>query len=80
MEYYRDEPNNPPDDDNYNADSIANSALFKYKGSIAVKILKSDDNDNNEQHNEKKLKSKNCWAIKIFKQFLENFRYPIDQL
>ena len=57
MEYYRDEPNNPSDDDNYNADSIANSALFKYKGSIAVKILKSDDNDNNEQHNEKKLKS-----------------------
>ena len=57
MDYYRDETNNPPDDDNYNADSIPNSALFKCKGSNAVKILKSDDNDNNEQHNEKKLKS-----------------------
>ena len=29
MEYYRDEPNNLPDDDNYNADSITNSALLK---------------------------------------------------
>ena len=57
MYYYRDEPNNPPDADNYNADPITNSTLFKYKGSITVKILKSDDNDNDEKDNEKNLKS-----------------------
>ena len=34
--YYRDEPNNPPAA-NYNADSITNSALFKYKSSITGK-------------------------------------------
>ena len=31
--YYRDEPNDPPAG-NYNADSIINSASFKYKASI----------------------------------------------
>ena len=31
--YYRDEPNNPPDD-NYNANPITNSESFKYKSSI----------------------------------------------
>ena len=41
--YYRDEPNNPPfnDDDpptvNYNADPITNSESFKYKSSIKGK-------------------------------------------
>ena len=41
--YYRDEPNNPPlnDDDpptiNYNADPITNSESFKYKSSITGK-------------------------------------------
>ena len=34
--YYRDEPNNPPDD-NYNADPITNSETFKYKRSITGK-------------------------------------------
>ena len=34
--YYRDEPNNPPAA-NYNADSITNSASFKYKSSITGK-------------------------------------------
>ena len=34
--YYRDEPNNPPDD-NYNADPITNSESFKYKSSITGK-------------------------------------------
>ena len=39
--YYKDEPNNPPlnDDDpptfNHSADSITNTESFKYKGSIA---------------------------------------------
>ena len=44
--YYRDEPNSPPlnDDDppnvNYNADPINNSESFKYKSSITVKKIK----------------------------------------
>ena len=34
--YYKDKPNNPPCN-NYNADPITNSALFKYKTSIIRK-------------------------------------------
>ena len=34
--YYRDEPNNPPDD-NYNADPITNSESFKHKRNIRAK-------------------------------------------
>ena len=34
--YYRDEPNNPPDD-NYNANPIKISESFKYKSSITGK-------------------------------------------
>ena len=58
--YYRDEPNNPPlnDDDpptvNYNADPIANSESFKYKSSITGKT--SNANQGTEQGNSKKLK------------------------
>ena len=45
--YYRDEPNNPNDD--YNADTITTSALFKYKSSIKGKKLNANinDDDNN---------------------------------
>ena len=57
--YYRDEPNNPPlnDDDpptiNYNADPITNSESFKYKSSITGKTSNAnqEDGENNEQGN-----------------------------
>ena len=51
--YYRDEPNNPPlnDDDppaiNYNADPITNPESFKYKSSITGKT--SNANNSTEQ-------------------------------
>ena len=45
--YYRDEPNNPPND-NYNADPITNSASFKYKSSLIRKTPNNDNNDNNK--------------------------------
>ena len=54
--YYTDEPNNPPlnDDDpptiNYNADPITNSESFKYKSSITVKI--SNANQENGENTE----------------------------
>ena len=54
--YYTDEPNNPPlnDDDpptiNYNADPIKNSESFKYKSSITVKI--SNANQENGENTE----------------------------
>ena len=54
--YYRDEPNNPPlnDDDpptiNYNADPITNSESFKYKSSITGKT--SDENQENNENTE----------------------------
>ena len=44
--YYRDETNNPPDD-NYNADPITNSESFKYKHSITGKT--SNANNGTEQ-------------------------------
>ena len=53
--YYRDEPNTPPlnDDDpsamNYNADPITNSESFKYKSSITGKT--SNANQGTEQGN-----------------------------
>ena len=81
--YYRDKSNNPSND-NYNTDLITNSASFKYKSNITGKTLDNDD-DNDDNDNRKKIKNKakqqsccNCCAIKIFKQFLENFRYVID--
>ena len=55
--YYRDEPNNPPlnDDEpptiNYNADPITNSESFKYKSSITGK--KSNANQGTERGNTK---------------------------
>ena len=55
--YYRDEPNSPPlnDDDpptiNYNADPITNSESFKYKSSITGKT--SNTNNGTEQGNKK---------------------------
>ena len=52
--YYRDEPNNPPATD-YNADPITNSESFKYKSSIAGKILNAnqEDDENTKQGNTK---------------------------
>ena len=52
--YYRDEPNNPPAA-NYNAYPITNSESFKYKSSIAGKILNAnqEDDENTKQGNTK---------------------------
>ena len=59
--YYRDEPNNPPlnDDDpptiNYNADPITNSDSFKYKICITRKTSNTnpENGENTEQGNTK---------------------------
>ena len=59
--YYRDEPNNPPlnDDDpptiNYNADPITNSDSFKYKSCITRKTSNAnqENGENTEQGNTK---------------------------
>ena len=75
--YYRDELNNPPLNDdnpptvNYNADLITNSESFKYKSSITGKASNAnqENGENTEQGNT------NCCSIKTFKQFLENFRH-----
>ena len=52
--YYRDEPNNPPAA-NYSAYPITNSESFKYKSSIAGKILNAnqEDDENTKQGNTK---------------------------
>ena len=52
--YYKDEPNNPPPN-NYNADPITNSALFKYKTSITGKSsnINRKNGLNTEQGNTK---------------------------
>ena len=63
--YYRDEPNHPPlnDDDpstvNYNADHITNSKYFKYKSSITGKTSNANQKDgkNTEQENTKTKKN-----------------------
>ena len=72
---YRDEPNNPSVD--YNADPITNSESFKYKSSIAGKILNAnqEDDENTKQGNTKSWK---CCSIKTFKQFFEKLRHAFD--
>ena len=61
--YYRDEPNNPPlnDDDpptiNYNADPITNSESFKCKSSITGKTSNAnEENDENTERGNTKAK------------------------
>ena len=63
--YYRDEPNNPPlnDDDppapiiNYNADPITNFESFKYKSSITGKTSNANQkNDENTEPENTKIK------------------------
>ena len=72
--YYRDEPNNPPlnDDDpptiNYNADPITNSESFKYKSSITGKT--SNANNGTEQGNKK---TKRNLEIVVPLKYLSNF-------
>ena len=54
--YYKDEPNNPPHN-NYNADPITNSASFKYKTSITGKTSNANQNDENTEQGNTKIKT-----------------------
>ena len=54
--YYKDEPNNPPPN-NYNADLITNSASFKYKTSITGKTSNANQNDENTEQGNTKIKT-----------------------
>ena len=58
--YYRDEPDTRPTDD-YNADPITNSALFKSKITITGKA------SNNNNVNNSRKKCWDCIITKIFK-------------
>ena len=69
---YRDEPNNPPDD-NYNADPITNSESFKYKSSMTGKT--SDANWNTEREN---TKTKKNLKIVVPLKYLSNFWRSLD--
>ena len=75
--YYRDEPNNPPlnDDDsptiNYNAEPITNSESFKCKICITGKT--SNANQGTKQENTKIKKD-----FEIHKQFLEKSKHNFD--
>ena len=46
MNYYRDEPNNPPAD-NYNVDPLTNSVSFKSKIGVIGKTPGNDNDDDN---------------------------------
>ena len=73
--YYRDEPNNPPDD-NYNANPIKNSESFKYKSSITGKT--SYVNWNTEQGNAKtKKKLKIVVPLKYSSNFWRSLDMPL---
>ena len=76
--YYKDEPNNPPlnDDDpptvSYNADPIVNSESFKYKSSITGKTSNANqENGENIEQNNRKIK-KNLEIVVPLKH-LSNF-------
>ena len=74
--YYKDEPNNPPQN-NYNTDSVTNSASFKYKTSITGKT--SDASRGNgvdtEQEN---IKIKKNLNIVVPSKHLSNFWKTLD--
>ena len=74
--YYKDEPNNPPLN-NYNADSITNSASFKYKTSITGKTsnISQENSANTEQVNTKIKKNLN---IVVPLKHLSNFWKTLD--
>ena len=81
--YYRDEPNNPPlnDDDcptiNYSADPTANSESFKYKSSIAGKASNAnqENSENTEQGNTKIFKN---LEIVVPLKYLSSFWRSLD--
>ena len=83
--YYRDEPNNPPlnDDDpptiNYNADPITNSESFKYKSSITGKTSNANQEKgkNTEQGNTKIKKS---LENTVSSKYLSNIWRSLDML
>ena len=76
--YYRDEPNKPPlnDEDpptvNYNAHYITNSEPFKYKSSITGKKSNAnrEDDEDTEQGN---TKTKKNIEIVVLLKYLSNF-------
>ena len=88
--YYRDEPNNPPlnDDDpltvNYNADPLTNFESFKYKSSITGKTSNANQNgENSEQRNTKTTKNlKIVVPLKHLSNFWRTLNMPliIDRL
>ena len=81
--YYRDEPKDPPlnDDDpptiNYNADPITNSESFKYKSSITGKTSNAnqENDENTEQGN---TKTKKNLEIVVPLKHLSNFWRTLD--
>ena len=74
---YKDEPNNPPPPDNYNADLITNSASFKYKASITGKTSnpKLENGANTEQGN---TKIKRNIDVVVPLKYLSNFWKTLD--
>ena len=81
--YYRDEPDNPPlnDDDppsiNYNADPITNSELFKYKSSITGKTSNANQ-ENGENTKQGNTKIKKNLEIVVPLKYLSNFWRTLD--
>ena len=77
--YYKDEPNIPPLN-NYNADSITNSASFKYKTSITGKTsnISQENSANTEQVNTKIKKNLNIVVpLKHLSNFWETLDIPL---
>ena len=76
--YYRDESNNPPlnDDDtptiNYNADSITNSESFRYKSSITG-ITSNANQENCETTEQENTKINKNHEIVVPLKYLSNF-------
>ena len=84
--YYRDEPNKPPlnDEDpptvNYNAHYITNSEPFKYKSSITGKKSNAnrEDDEDTEQGNTKTKKNLEIVVpLKYLSNFLRSLNMPL---
>ena len=79
--YYRDEPNNPPLNDdnlhtvNYNVDPITNSEAFKYKSSIVGKT--SNANNGTERNNKRTKKIEIVVPLKYLSNFWRSLDIPL---
>ena len=79
LNYYRDELTNETNDDNFLNKNVISSEPFKYKTNITGSTYNVTAGNRGYNRNKEGCNC-NCCAIKKTRQFLEQFKYTINQL